>query len=289
VNPFWLLPTPPPKPAAAPAIWDGQAFCIVPSAPTRPSEGILEAGPTITALELLLIVAGAVVLFLFVRVVRRGFTLLRRTRTSLAGWAPLGPMAEALLWLVYLVSVIAWTLKDYYLVRLGALAALALAAVIAVWFVIRDYLSGVVIRTEAAMARGDVVRIGDIEGQVLRFRARGVELELSHGDRVLLPYRVIRDAPLVRRRTHLAAVRRSFSVPVPPDLGIDATRETVRRAALLSHWVSPSHDPKVTAVDEATLEVTIHALTETRAVEVEQVVRAAVAAATPTSAPAQRH
>lgn len=240
------------------------------------ADPLLGAGPAISTLEILLIIAGGVLLFLFVRLVRWAFPLLRIARGGLASWARVGPLAEALLWLVYLVSVIAWTLQEHHLVRLGALGALALGVVIAIWFVIRDYLSGVILRTEGALSVGDVVRIGEIEGQITRFRARAVELELSHGDRVILPYRALRDAPIVRRRTHRAAVRHTFTLALPSEVGFDAARSAIRRAALLSHWVSPSHDPKITARDRGTLEVTIHALTDVRAAEVEQVVRDAL-------------
>lgn len=257
----------------------------IPPALLAPAEPLLGAGPAISTLEVLLVIAGGVLLFLFVRLVRWAFPLLRIAHGGLATWARIGPLAEALLWLVYLVSVIAWTLQEHHLVRLVALGVLALGVVVAIWFVIRDYLSGVILRTEGAVSVGDVVRVGEIEGQITRFRARAVELELSHGDRVILPYRALRDAPIVRRRTHRAAVRHTFSLGLPAGLGFDAARSAIRRAALLSHWVSPSHDPKITARDRATLEVTVHALTDVRAAEVEQVVRDALRAAAEPAAP----
>ena len=234
--------------------------------------------PRISPLELLFIFLGGVALYVVVRFVRWGFPLVPMSRERRASWVRVGPIAEVVLWLTYLVSVIAWTLSGYPSVRLLALGLLALVLVVAGFSVIRDYLAGVILRTEGAVEVGDVVRVGDVEGKVARFRARAVELDMAHGDRVVLPYRAVGQAAIVRRSRQRSAVRHSFVVAVPPGTPADTARHAIRRAALLCHWVPPSQDPTITALPSGGLEVTIHAMTDVRTADVEAAVRAALAA-----------
>jgi len=248
-----------------------------------PAAGLLDAievadAPSISPLELLFVFLGGVALYLFVRVVRWGFPLVPMTRERRARWARIGPIGEVVLWLTYLVSVIAWTLSGYPSVRLVALGFLVLVLIVAVFAVIRDYLSGVVLRTEGAVRIGDVVRVGEVEGRVARFRARVVEIDMLHGDRVVLPYRELGREAIVRRSRQRAAVRHTFAVPVPAGAPVEVVRDAIRRAALLCHWVPPSQDPTIAPLADGGLEVTIHAMTDVRTADVERVVRAALAA-----------
>ncbi len=240
--------------------------------------------PLITPLEVLFVFLGGVVLYLFVRVVRWGFPLVPMAPERRDRLARVAPLAEVVLWMVYLVSVIAWTLQGFPMARLVALALLVVALVLAIWFLVRDYLSGVVLRTERWVRVGDVIRIGEVEGEVRRFGARQVELVQAHGDRVFLPYRAVREATVVLRRTRRDAVRHTFEVAIPASVAPTAARSAVRRAALLSHWISPSHEPTIVARDARTLEVTLHALTDIHASDVEAHVRAAVEGLTGPSA-----
>ncbi|TNF27379.1 MAG: mechanosensitive ion channel [Deltaproteobacteria bacterium] len=232
--------------------------------------------PSISPLELLFVFLGGVALFVVVRVFRWAFPLIPMTRERRARWARVGPIGEVVLWLTYLVSVLAWTLSGYPSVRLMALGFLVLVLVVGVFAVIRDYLSGVVLRSEGAVRVGDVVRVGEVEGTIARFRARAVEIDMAHGDRVVLPYRELGREAIVRRSRQRSAVRHTFTVELPAGASSEAARDTIRRAAVLCHWVPPRQEPKIAPLPSGALEVTIHAMTDLRTADVEAAVRAAL-------------
>lgn len=232
--------------------------------------------PSLTLFEIFMIFIGAVALFAVTRLVRWVFPLvpLRREQRELLG--RLGPLAEVVIWLGYLVSVIVWVLTGDPIIRLVALVGLATALIVAAWSFIRDYLTGVLLRTEGTLALGDVVRVGDVEGTVRRLRARAAELDLPDGDRVVIPYRSLGDNAVVRRIARRVTVRHTFALDLPAGIGVEQARDRVRRAALLCHWVPPRHEPKFLAREGRTLEVTVYTLSDLRAADVEAVLREAL-------------
>lgn len=234
--------------------------------------------PSISALELVLLFGGALLLYALIRAVRWGFPLLPMSTSRRATWRRAGPLAEVGVWMVYLASAIAWTLQGYPVTRLVALGVLAALVVAALWFVIRDYLSGVVVRTEHHVQPGDRIQVGEVHGTLKRLGARVCEIELAHGDVVVMPYRLIREAAITRRRTKLAAARHHFTLTIPEGVTPTMAREAIRQAALLSHWIPPSDEPQIETRDQRTLTVTVHALTDARAGDVEATVRAALTA-----------
>ena len=244
------------------------------AAPVPPADA-----PTISALELLLIFVGGMVLFGLIRAVRWVFSLLKMPTTTRQRLRRAAPIIEVSVWMVFVASVIAWTLQGHPIVRLLVLGLLALVVVVALWFLIRDYLAGVVFRTEMTIRRGDTIRFGGYEGTVKRFGARTMTLELTHGDVAFVPYREVREAVLVRRHRRLASTRHTFDIEVPPTLGIAEARATVRRAALLNHWSSPSDEPHIAPIDHDSMRVTIYALGDARSADIEAGVRNALAAA----------
>ncbi len=248
--------------------------------------GLLEATTTSTAiannlsispLELFLLFGGGVLLYLTLRLIRWGFPLLPIGPSLKARLVKIGPLAELVVWMIYITSTIAWSLKGNPQVRMLALGGLVVLVLVALWFAIRDYLSGVILRTESHINIDDEVTVGDASGHVRSLRARGLELEQAHGDTLFVPYRHVRDAMLLKRRRKLAVARHTFVVNIPANVTPTAARACIREATLLSHWISPSDAPRVAAIDHDRLEVTIYTLSDTHVADVERVVREALA------------
>lgn len=233
---------------------------------------------SISPLELFLLFGGGVLLYLLIRVVRWGFPLLPIAPSLRARLSKMSPLAELVVWMIYVTSALAWSLKGNPQMRMIALAGLVVLVLLALWFAIRDYLSGVILRIEGHIAPDDEITVGDASGHVLALRARGVELEQAHGDTLFVPYRHVRDAKLLKRRRKLAVARHTFVIDIPASVTPTDARACIHEATLLSHWISPSDAPRIAALDHDTLEVTIYTLSDTHVADVESVVRDALAA-----------
>jgi len=154
-------------------------------------------------------------------------------------------------------------------VVLGLLVALS-------WWALRDTVSGVFLRAGRACRRGDFVRIGDVEGRVERMGWRAMVVVTHSGNEAILPYSRAARESIVRTPEQAQASPHVFAIPVPTDRQVGAVKQTVRRAALLSHWSSVVREPELALRGEDTLEVTVFALDAERGYEIEAAVRRAL-------------
>lgn len=234
--------------------------------------------------QVLVLLFWAVVLFAVVRVAPVVFQGLVVSPTRREALGRYGPLAELAAWVTYLALAGVWlwtrdgdsdSLRAIVLL-VGVLGVMTLAGG---WRTFRDYLSGVVLRSEGSWRVGDRVRVGEVEGVVLRLGYRTVELQRQDGDIVFVPYANLSSDLLVRRHAEGDVVRHTFTVPCPDHLGSAQLVHRVREAALMHHWSSPGHDPGVQVAPDGSLRVTIHALSEERVPQVEAAVRAAARSA----------
>ena len=232
--------------------------------------------PTISAFELLLVFAGALALLSALRVLRTLVARWPMPSDRRERWQRAEPVVEAVTWLLYLVSATAWLLHEAPLLRLGVLGCLALALTVALWFWVRDYLGGLVLRAEGSVSVGDHVRVGTLDGVVRAMGARGLELDLPRGERAVLGYRVLREATVVRPHGEALAQSATFVVPLPEAVPMPALFEAVDRTLTLHGWVPPAEVPRLARVAGG-LEVSVGVLVRGRDDEVVAAVRRALA------------
>ena len=194
--------------------------------------------------------------------------------------ARFGPLAEFLTWVAFVAGagMWLWTRKadDGIHVVVALLAALLVLMFAGAWRVFRDYLAGVVLRTEAAWQVGDLIRVGEEEGTVAHLGHRTLQLQRPDGDLVHVPWSRISSDLLVRRHAEGDVVRHTFVVDCPENRSPSEVALRVEETVLLNHWCSAGHEPAIKVRADGSIQVTVHALTEARIPEVEASVRSSL-------------
>lgn len=235
--------------------------------------------PSISVIDLFLVLGGALLILVAQFGLRAGLRLVTMSRTSRERLDRFLPVFELLVWVVYLPTSLAWLMGGHPLTTLIIVCLLGAMLIFAGWFAFRDYIAGVVLRSERGWQRGDWVQSGEVEGRIRHLGLRTLQIERADGDRVLIPYgRLSREALVQGIRVSAGAAHHTFAVGLEDPAREDEVRRAIEQTALLCHWSAPRPEPEVRTNDVGQLEVTIHALTEERAATVERVVRAAVSA-----------
>lgn len=158
----------------------------------------------------------------------------------------------------------------------GYLVAGLLAA--ALWFgrdAVRDYISGVRIRSQRRIALGDALTVGDVEGVVSRIGRLSMSLEDERGS-VSVPHSKVA-ATVVRQRTQRAGARpHRFLVSWDGEMGQVHAARVIERAALLDPLCAVGHGVLLEPVGPREIAVTVHALDGTHAFSIEHSVRRAL-------------
>jgi len=159
----------------------------------------------------------------------------------------------------------------------GAVVVVGFA--LAAWPAIRDVLSGVFLKAGRVCREGDVVRLDDIAGRVVRMGWRTIEIETPTGDHVVLPFSHVARNKLVRSGDRDALSPHTFVMPSPADLSLAEAKDTIHSSALLVHWSAVSRLPKVAPQADGSLEITVFAIDPDHHDVIEAAVRAALRAA----------
>lgn len=143
---------------------------------------------------------------------------------------------------------------------------------------VADVFSGIALRAERSIEKGDHVRIGETEGRVTALGPRAVALQTPEGDSALIPYSRATELPIVRTRGSERGACSSFTVQ-RGQLPLARLSEIIERSALLQHWGSVTRLPEITVRSTDTVEVTVFSLSEEHTLDVQAAVTTALSKA----------
>lgn len=146
---------------------------------------------------------------------------------------------------------------------------------------VRDFFAGVALRAEQSLKVGDHIRIGETKGKVTILGPRAITVATPEGDSALVPYSQATEVPIVRTRAFDQSASRTFTLSEFGSLTFAEVSRRVEKAALLHHWGSIAKSPEITARSDGNIEVTVFALAQDHADDVERAVRGAVERSSP--------
>jgi len=223
-------------------------------------------------LELELLVGGGVVLFGVLMGLGRVVAVIPMRRKQRILVERIRPLVGLLLILPYLFFALRVAVEHGGRAQLLVLAVLCLGMLVGGWFLIRDLLAGVVVKTGRLCSEGDQVRIGDYQGRVAQMGLRGVRLETSQGEEAVIPYSVLARSTLMRSPSEEGVALHVFQLRTPPNVSVSDTRQAVIEGAMCSHWASIVREPQITPLGNHLYEITVFALAADYGPEVEAAV-----------------
>lgn len=148
------------------------------------------------------------------------------------------------------------------------------------WFVFKDFIAGVVLRSEHGFEPGRWLRAGTHEGRILRVGMRTLVLASDEGISKALPYSLLQQLPLdletASRRLTPHAIELTLSDEIP---SVEAIR-LVRKCALNTFWIALSHPPQISRLEptgrHSRFAVTFYVLGEEYAAAAEADIRQAL-------------
>ena len=118
------------------------------------------------------------------------------------------------------------------------------------WSLIRDIISGFLIRMEGTYHNNSHVRIHGVEGTVRKLGFRSMEIETDRGETIRIPYKIVEDELTVMSYPIETIKSHTFDISVPKSKDVNDYREEIKFQLLNSHWSSLRKDPQVKFIDE---------------------------------------
>jgi hypothetical protein len=139
-------------------------------------------------MSLLYLVLVGVLLFLFLQLASRFVHALAKKNAFKPLVLNLFPLVELGAWVAYAFWG-AWVLfggMRHYDLVMAVMAALLVFAI--AWYVFRDFFSGMMLKSEYKLERGQVIQTPLGGGRIIGLRRRFLELENEKGEKIRIPY-----------------------------------------------------------------------------------------------------
>lgn len=160
---------------------------------------------------------------------------------------------------------------DLIVVLLAVLVIFGLA-----WFVFRDFLAGVLLKSEKALHPGQVIKTPIVEGKIKSMGFRNIELVNEAGETVNIPYSRLSDQLFIIPPDNEDSLPHQVKIPLVPKQASEQTKEKVYKHLMGMPWViSPAPGVQIIKHNDGhhIMHVTFYTYMRTHALIVEEKIR----------------
>ena len=184
------------------------------------------------------------------------------------------PLLEFSIWLIFGL----WALNHYpgnmESPNIILTAALLLMVITAGWYFFRDYIAGVILKTEMPLEINQTIRAAQVRGKLKKLGYRSAEIETENGQTVRVPYSQLTTGLIAVDSTGTGL--KPYEVEIRVDRGkpIQETQDDLIREILYMPWVSWNIQPSIRisaqSPDAITYRVRFYVLSERHAIYAEE-------------------
>ncbi len=174
------------------------------------------------------------------------------------------PLIELLAWILYLTWAIQFFTKNNQLFAIGLFVILTVTAIWSSWFILKDYISGIVFKTSGKFSLYETIKINDFSGEIISFKPRTLELETENGKSLFIPYSKLLKEIITKADKAEMISSHSFTVNVKKKDTLNSLTERIRKEILFLPWSSIKKEPQIKPISEDNLHyvfrVTVYSL-----------------------------
>ena len=155
------------------------------------------------------------------------------------------PLIEFLVWFAFGLWVFNKLLGNYSYYHV-IIVSLALSLIIIVgWYFLRDFISGIILKTEIPFEKQQRIGIGDVDGVLLKVGYRSLEIETANSQRIKIPYSKLAASSihLFSQNEHKQSHKVIFKVT--SETPMHEIEANISAFLLLLPWVAPNSEPNV--------------------------------------------
>jgi len=126
------------------------------------------------------------------------------------------PLAEGVIWLSFTLWCIRQLVQNDLWNSIGVLTVVLLVVVALFWLVIRDYMAGIILKSDGSMKLNDWIKIKGIEGKITEM-----------------------------------GQRHTFEIEISKNTDLESTIDQIRRAILNTPWASVKKSPEIKLLNDS--------------------------------------
>ncbi len=170
------------------------------------------------------------------------------------------PLAELLSWLGFAL----WCLHLIYyaeaystLIVFGALIVLIIAPA---WFLIRDFLYGLLLKMQGKIEIDSKIEIGDLKGITTKADYFTFELKTKEGNNITIPYNKVRSEVITKSAANIYLEKQFISFQISSRNDGNKLKTQLKKILINAPWVAASQEPLIESVNYDGTHYTIDAI-----------------------------
>ncbi len=184
------------------------------------------------------------------------------------------PVLEFVLWTLFLFWVLFHLFKgQFYYPALITSLILVLVAFIS-WFVIKDFIAGLIFKAENTFRVNNVIKIAHAEGTIKRLGYLSLDLINENGELEKVRYSSLSGQKIVKPNPSEALKKFTFIIDYNSPLSESKTSQIIRAHVLNAPWSSTSKNPVIQTLQKNQnsyqFEVTVYTLNAVHADAIEE-------------------
>jgi hypothetical protein len=179
----------------------------------------------------------------FLKSIKKRNRLLSFTRRYL-------PLFELIGWSCYLI----WTTNQVfkfteYLVYLNYILAILLAIFVS-WYLIRDFVAGVQVKTRFNPAKGQIFQTHNIKGEIKKVGMLSLKIKSKEGGDLIIPYTKLQQESIRLNLLEESDADSKFMISVNTDLNEEQAAKKIEELIINSAWSSYKSKPVIELIDQ---------------------------------------
>lgn len=170
------------------------------------------------------------------------------------------PVLEGLIWLGFMPWGIKLLIEDSYWTSIGLISIVMIVLMMLSWFLARDYLAGIILKSEGSLNLNDWIKIKKIKGKVVSMGYRLLVLETEVGETVTIPYSNISGEVSIKPNPSEKVKSHAFKLVIPKDDNFRNARSLVMTTLLNAPWSSLKKKPQVKLLVETDTHLHLEAI-----------------------------
>ncbi len=208
----------------------------------------------------------AILLYFIIRLLQRSFKILHHKYGPQIPYQKFFPALEMLIW----ASFIYWSLKEaiseplYYSIFFIAISLILFIWI--GWYFGRDYIAGIIWRSQDIYEEGQQLFINEINGIMTKLGYLNIELEKKDGTVIKIPYSKIAGNIHYNKSDNKLVVTHTFTIEVTHNEMLENSLQKLRSILVNSPWHISYLEPHIKKVNESgsktMLEIVVHSFGE---------------------------
>lgn len=196
-------------------------------------------------MSLLSVVLIGVAIFIALRLLIFSIRFLNKDSFLYTTLLRIAPVFEFIVWAAFVFWAVYIIFEDYDFMPV-LMASMALILCLAIgWYLLRDLVSGMILKSENAFEAGQYLKSGTAEGIIRKVGYLSVELETTDGENIKLPYSKLINQILIRPQTKSSHKFALIKLNIKSEMPHPEIKQLLLKAISSTPWVVYSREPEI--------------------------------------------